>query len=91
MAIFRFHRGSLEESLKTCFIVRSHYELRSRVVADLLNNYFINNPKDVRIEITPHPSDVDCFDPRIGWFTQMVIFQHDKLRGPAGFLSEPLE
>lgn len=92
MPLFRFHRGGLEESLKTTVIVRNDIEL-CKVIANSFDYKMLEkNTWKARMQVNPYP-DKDNFDPRIGWFTHIVlvnIFEEDKMH-PIGFLSEPLE
>ncbi len=92
MPLFRFHRGGLQESLDTTIIVRTFNDLIKAIVnMDLIINE--NPPWNARFIIEPYPSEDNCFDSRIGWYTQIVstnIFEEDKMH-PVGFLSEPME
>ncbi len=87
MPLFRFHRGSLTESLKTTIIVNSFQQL----AAIIASHATPNADWGASIDVFPYPSEKDNFDPRIGWYTQMVtanIEEKDKMT-PMGFLSEP--
>lgn len=89
MPLFRFHRGSLEDSLATTQRVKTKDELLAIINKDL-------QPWHVKaqgIKIAPYPSKDNCFDNRIGWFTHIV-----KAEGIGtaegcvyGFLSEDLD
>lgn len=93
MPLFRFHRGGLQDSLNTTVIVKNLHELL-RIV---LNASELQLPIDsakwpAKINIEPYPSEENCFDSRIGWYTQIVtvnLCEEDKMH-PVGFLSEPL-
>jgi hypothetical protein len=92
MALFRFHRGGLADSLKTTIIVKNREELRNAVKQAVTEMYFIESPDDFKLEIFPYPLEDKNFDPRIGWFTQMVTLQVKNINAaPVGFLSEPLD
>lgn len=82
MPLFRSLRGSLDESLKTTVIVKTHEDLIKNI-----NKYpFLIQNESYEIKIDDY-----CFDDRIGWYTQIVlanIFEKDKFH-PVGFLSEP--
>lgn len=80
MALFRFHRGSLNESLKTTVIVKNTQELKKHILRELE----WTNPELSSMKIEQYGDD--CFDSRIGWYTYIVT---DK-DGVLGFLSEPL-
>jgi len=89
MALFRFHRGGLQDSLDTTIIVKSFQHLCA-IIADHAA------PADkwgASIKIEPYPEEGKNFDPRIGWYTYLVtanIYEKDKMH-PIGFLSEPLD
>jgi hypothetical protein len=78
MPLFRFHRGSLAESLDTTIIIDNCNELYQLLSKDRAGS--------IHITIDPYPSEKNCFDKRIGWYTQIVKINND----PIGFLSEPL-
>lgn len=88
MALFRFHRGGLSESLKTTKIVKSKKELSELIMKNDIFKLEVTE-KDLCIESY---SKKDNFDERIGWYTQMVTVKdpHDGKFYPIGFLSEPL-
>lgn len=88
MALFRFHRDSLEESLKTTVIVNSFPELCA-VISELAS---ADANWAATVELEAYPSKENNFDKRIGWYTHIVranTFEKDKLH-PVGYLSEPL-
>ncbi len=81
MALFRFHRGGLIESLKTTTIIRDIDDL-----ADL-----IGCPSDA-LEVKPYPDEKNNFDPRIGLFSYIVLKEEgDGKKYPIGFTSENIK
>lgn len=93
MPLFRLHRGSLEESLKTTIIVKTIEDIkveifRARIFAG--EKYFELNLDSFIIEIKPHG---DYMDKRCGWYTQLVTtdFLNKGNLLAVGYLSEPLE
>lgn len=93
MALFRFHRGSLDESLKTTIIVKTLTDVIRAIVMSFDENMIKTQKWGAKFEIIPYPSESNNFDKRIGWYTHMVLtnmFEEDKMH-PVGFLSEPLE
>ena len=80
MPLFRFHKGSLDESLRTTVTIKNVVELMRLLVK--------HNWEYDHIEIEPYPDGQNCFDPRCGWYTHIVICIKDNVRLPAGFLSE---
>ena len=98
MPLFRFHRGSLKESLKTTVIVKN----KSELINVILKGNLFNIPKleikqyiDFSIEIClPYELTIEqSFDPRCGWYTHYVsinIGEKEKFF-MVGMLSEPLE
>jgi hypothetical protein len=92
MPLFRFHRGGLEESLATTIIVKKFNDVVKAIVTSELVKA-TGQDWGAEFKIIPYPNEEDNFDPRIGWYTQMVmanIYEKDKMH-PVGFLSEPLE
>jgi hypothetical protein len=92
MALFRWHRGSLDDSLSTTIIVKSHGELTAKLWADWEPWLDVKDHEDVNFEVNvaPYPMEDHCFDPRCGWYTQIVTCKFNgKKLGPAGYLSEP--
>lgn len=88
MPLFRFHRGSLEDSLKTTIIVKTFNDM----VKAIVNSEIVRNDgsQNWGAEFKVRQQG---FDPRIGWYTQIVltnIYEKDKMQ-PVGFLSEPFE
>lgn len=96
MPTFRFHRGNLEESMKTCVVVKDIKELASFLSSynkitqapstdeDKLNIGSWYEPEDLKI--IPY-----IFDKRIGWNTHMVIRHPNCVTKDAsviGFLSD---
>ena len=87
MAIFRFHRGGLKESLETCVLCKNKNEL----LIFIKDSFGPFNSKviDESLEIFAYPNEKDCFDSRIGWFTHMVCIELEDIgRHVVGFLSE---
>lgn len=78
MPVFRFHRGSREESMKTCRVVNNKKHL-----AELISRWNSATEKestnDDVVRIGSYCSTEDlviipyCFDERIGWNTHIVI------------------
>jgi hypothetical protein len=92
MPLFRFHRGSLEESLKTTVIINSLSELEDKITEAMRNCIFIKEDTLVELEIHPYPSIENNFDDRIGWYTHIVIAKYKNITAhPVGFLSEDIE
>lgn len=92
MPLFRFHRGSLEESLTTTVIVRNTDDLACVIALEMVD---INENGEwaAHIDIHPYPSDDNHFDPRTGWYTHLVranVYRPDEMH-PVGYLSEPIE
>ncbi len=91
MPLFRFHRGSLDESLKTTIIVRTFNDMVKAIVFSLDDVMLKHCDWGAEFKVEPYPNDVDNFDSRIGWYTQIVtcnLYEKDKMH-PIGFLSEP--
>lgn len=87
MALFRLHRGGLEESLKTTVVVKNMNDL----LGVIATSYEVNVNWSASVEIEPYPAD-NNFDARIGWYTHLVsanIYDKDKYV-PVGYLSELL-
>lgn len=98
MPVFRFHRGSLSESMKTCIVVKNKHELWKHI-------YNFNKATGMLIQDTDHfvisssaqPDEIIIkpyiFDERIGWNTHIVLI-HSRCvtKDPyvAGFLSDAL-
>lgn len=92
MPLFRFHRGSLDESLKTTIIVKTLNDVvKAIVMSDLIID---ENPQwGFRFNVAAYPSKDNNFDARIGWYTHIVtsnIYEEGKMHA-IGFLSEALE
>jgi len=92
MPLFRFHTGSLMVSLETTTIVKNIGQLYDRILWKLAASKlpFIH-PFTIKIE--PYPDEENNFDPRIGWYTHIVMADtHESGKfTPIGFLSEPFE
>ncbi len=93
MALFRFHRGSLEQSIKTTVIVKNLNDVIKLVVDSA--SEFLNEENQhwvAKFQVIPYPDEENNFDPRIGWYTHMVlsnIYEKEKFH-PVGLLSESL-
>jgi hypothetical protein len=87
MPLFRFHRGGLHESLETTVVVKSPDELR-KVITNSIENWPTTN-KDFGFITQAYPAH-NNFDPRIGWYTQMVTadIYNEGVFVVVGFLSE---
>jgi hypothetical protein len=94
MPLFRFHRGSLKESLQTTIIVKTFNDMVKAIVTSLeLSDYIAKAKWGASFSVKPYPSEGNNFDERIGWFTHIVtanMYEQNKMH-PIGFLSEPLE
>lgn len=82
MPLFRYHRGSLEDSLNTTIYVKTIKEL----ILDISKHW---DQTHMKIE-----KYGDKIDPRIGWFTHIVLIKHEGFFFKVdffsvGFLSEP--
>jgi hypothetical protein len=77
--LFRFHRGSLDESMKTVVEIKSESQLKKVIEGGF-------EPTVIDLYITPY-----CFDERNGWDTHMVrvIMNHEPdALYPIGFLNK---
>lgn len=93
MPLFRFHRGSLEESLKTTIVVKTFNDVVKAIVMSFNDETLAKPMWGAKFQIKAYPEEYDNFDPRTGWYMHMVltnIYEEDKMQ-PVGFLSEPLE
>jgi hypothetical protein len=89
MALFRFHRGSLDTSLATTIIIKNKNEL-FKAIRNYLSISYLQQPT-IKLKIEPHPSKESNFDHRIGWYTHIVtVSWENQKKFPIGFLSEPL-
>lgn len=91
MPLFRFHRGSLKESLKTTVVVKDLNDIVKALFSSMSEHFFLGRTWSGRFEIIPYPDDETNFDARIGWYTHLVscnIYHKDQMT-PIGFLSEP--
>jgi hypothetical protein len=63
--------------------------------AILFADPFVNmNPSwGAKFGVEPYPSEDNNFDPRIGWYTQIVTVNlyYENEMNPVGFLSEPFK
>jgi hypothetical protein len=91
MALFRYHRGGLQESLDTTVVVSTLNDLE--VIIALWHAPWATEPFQVNLNIKPYPSEMDCFDKRIGWYTHVVTSDlHETGKFVViGFLSEALD
>ncbi len=92
MPLFRFHRGSLDDSLKTTIVVKTFNDMVKAIIFDSVS--IEANPKwGARFSVEPYPSKNNNFDARIGWYTHIVmtnLYEEDKMH-PIGFLSKPFD
>lgn len=91
MPLFRFHRGSLHESLQTTIIVKTFNEMVKAIIDSFDENMLTNAQWGARFSVEAYPDKESCFDRRIGWFTHIVttnLYGEDKMHA-VGFLSEP--
>lgn len=84
MPLFRFHRGSLKDSLATTVIVVNADDLYKAIC----NEYDMKSLPHP-LTVVPYPNEELCFDDRIGWYTQIVTTVINDERIVIGFLSEP--
>lgn len=78
--LFRFQRGELEESMKTCVEVADLAALRRILEAENARIGFLGYSV-ANLEVKPY-----CFDPRIGWDTHLVTSNGQAI----GFTNGPL-
>lgn len=92
MPLFRFHAGSLEESLKTTIIVKCIDDLCKYIKTKYTVDMGKCCIKKLGLSINPYPDKLNNFDARIGWYTHVVIIKMYKEceMFPIGFLSEDL-
>jgi hypothetical protein len=93
MPLFRFHRGSLEESLKTTVIVKNFNDVVKEIVMSFDHEMLEKQHWGADFKIIPYPEEGRNFDHRTGWYNHMVlcnIYEEDKMH-PIGFLSEPFD
>jgi hypothetical protein len=55
MALFRFHRGGLQDSLDTTVIVKNIIDLELAILRDFEN--WTTTNKELEIQIEPYPSN----------------------------------
>lgn len=94
MPLFRFHRGSLQDSLKTTIIVHDLTDIVRAVVLseEIWKDRMEEKAYGAIFEIEPYPAKDENFDKRIGWFTHSVstnLYKENEMQ-IIGFLSEPL-
>lgn len=93
MPLFRFHRGQLEDSLKTTIVVKTFNDMVKAIVNSFDQKMLSEQKWGAAFKIIPYPEEGNNFDSRIGWYTHMVlsnIYEEDKMH-PIGFLSEPFQ
>lgn len=92
MPLFRLHRGGLAESLATTVIIKNLDDLRSAVKKSW-EHWPCGNITEFEVKVSPYYNEANCFDERIGWYTQIVLVDilEKGVLVPVGFLSEPLE
>jgi hypothetical protein len=77
MPLFRKHRGSLEESLKTTVVVKNRKELIEHLMRDWGQwkdfDLSLEVPFELRIELPYQNENINNFDERCGWYTHYVI------------------
>jgi hypothetical protein len=91
MPLFRFQKGSLDESLKTTIIVKTFNEMVKAILDSFEEPIITRAHWGASFAIKPYPSQNNCFDARIGWYTQIVttnFLEQNKMQ-PIGYLSEP--
>lgn len=93
MPLFRFHRGSLHDSLQTTIVVKTFNDMVKAIIDSFDEEMIKSQTWGARFQVAPYPSEENNFDPRIGWYTRMVmvnIYEEEKMH-PIGFLSEPFK
>ena len=93
MPLFRFHRGGLHESLQTTVVVKTFNDMVKEILMSFDEEMLKRQTWGAHFEVKPYPDDGYNFDPRIGWYTQIVscnLYEENKLH-PVGFLSEPFK
>lgn len=99
MPLFRFHRGGLDESLKTTVIVKNMEELKEVIKDSWFDFLDIPTVKsnfedfDVKVFIPYDLTLEQSFDKRCGWYQHYVscdILEKGNFH-MTGFLSEPME
>lgn len=100
MPLFRFHRGSLQDSLNTTVVVKNMQDLYKACKPFIWEMFFMKDPCDFTLEVSPYPLENDNFDKRIGWYTHIVKLtincpSNANVKSinaaPIGFLSEAIE
>lgn len=90
MALFRYHRGMLEDSLKTTVVVKNTKELGELLLNHHKEIYGQTKEPMIRFRIEAYPNKEHCFDKRIGWYTHIVTRELEG-GGVYGYLSEDIE
>jgi len=78
--IFRFHRETLEEAMKTCVIVEDEWQLKFLLYSSGILSWHIN-PLPSFSEIEPYMKlyiTHQMFDKRIGWDSHYVSLEIEK-------------
>lgn len=99
MPTFRFHKGSLEESMETCVVVKNKHELAIELSGhNHAYDVFGKDAKGVFMGSVVSTENLIikeyCFDKRIGWNTHIVLVKPRCVtQDPyvVGFLSDNLE
>jgi hypothetical protein len=99
MPVFRFHRGSLNESMQTCVVVKNKEDLFNYISSFNKATGKLREKSD-RFCISSSIRDIDqlkilpyIFDTRIGWNTHLVLIHNTCVTQdayPIGFLSDAL-
>lgn len=90
MALFRFYRVLLEDSLKTTVIIKTRKELEDKILQWFYSNHPVSREaidSDCEIKINPYG-----IEEKTGWFVQVVTLRYaDNGNVIVGYLSEPLD
>lgn len=95
MPLFRFHRGSLDDSLQTTIIVKSLAALKKAIYESWqpwIDPENVKNLQDFSVRVYCPFSLEKSFDPRCGWYSHYVTcdIQEKGVFNMQGFLSEPM-
>lgn len=99
MPTFRFHKGSLKDSMETCIVVKNKHELATAISTyNYACEIFGEDIKGVISLSMVFPENLIikeyCFDKRIGWNTHIVLVKPRCITSDpyvCGFLSDNLE
>ncbi len=99
MPTFRFHRGSLKDSMDTCIVVKNKNELACAISThNYASEIFGKDVEGVVSLSIVFPENLTikeyCFDKRIGWNTHIVLVKPRCVTQDSyvvGFLSDNLE